>query len=311
MGIRSYIAKSVEKKLETRLSAIEIRTNALEQRTSSVDPHAVDQHAHAYESGKSRQLIHARDDARFFRETLINLVGKKGLCLEIGAYFTPIVTGKNARYFDVFDTEELRRRAELDPHPSVHAANVPEMHYCDPDGDISIIDETFSEVVSSHCLEHQPDIIGHLEKVYDLLEEGGQYLAFVPDKRFCFDYFSPLSTVGDVLDANAEKRQRHSLRSVVNMYGASTHNEAHRHWNGDHVDEGYFADIPHRTQTALDLYKNANGDYIDCHAWYFTPGNFAHICDVLFEMKKIRLRLEAVGDTRVNTLEFSAVFRRD
>lgn len=311
LGIRSYIAKTVEKKLERRLSSIESRTNALELRIFTDDAPAIGSTSHAYEIGKPRHLIHAQDDKRFFRETLVKSVGENGLCLEIGAYFTPVVTGKNARYFDVFDTAELKRRAELDPDPNVNAANVPEMHYVDPDGDISVVDETFYEVVSSHCIEHQPDLISHLEKVYDLLEEGGQYLAFVPDKRYCFDYFSPPSTVGDVLEAAVEKRQRHSLSSIVNMYGASTHNDAVRHWNGDHFDAGYFADIPQRTQNALDVYENAKGDYIDCHAWYFTPGTFAHICSVLFEMKTIRLRLEAVGDTRVNTLEFSAVFKRD
>lgn len=311
LGIRSYIAKSVEKKLEPRFSGIDARINALEQHASPGHSPVDAQHGHFYESGNSKNLIHSRDDARFFRETLVKSVGKKGLCLEIGAYFTPIVKGKNARYFDVFDTEELQRRAALDPNPNVDAANVPEMHYTDPDGDISIIDETFSEVVSSHCIEHQPDLISHLEKVYDLLEAGGRYLAFVPDKRYCFDCFSPPSTVGDVLEASVEKRKRHSLSSIVNMYGASTHNEAVRHWNGDHSDAGYFADIPQRTQNALDVYENAKGDYIDCHAWYFTPVTFAHICNVLFETKKIRLRLEGVGDTRVNTLEFSAIFKRD
>jgi hypothetical protein len=310
VGIRTYLAKSVEKKLEKRFSANEARTLALERRMS-MEKAAIDPPAQAYAIGESRHLIHSRDDVRFFRETLVKSVGQKGLCLEIGAYFAPIVTGKNARYFDVFDTKELQRRAELDPNPVVKAAKVPEMHYSDPDGDISVIDEIFPEVISSHCIEHQPDLISHLEKVYDLLEEGGQYLAFVPDKRYCFDYFHPPSTVGNVLEAATEKRRRHSLSCIINMYGASTHNEALRHWNGDHFDAGYFAEIPSRTQEALKLYENANGEYIDCHAWYFTPGTFAHICNVLFEMKKIRLRLEAVGDTRVNTLEFSAIFKRD
>lgn len=197
-------------------------------------------------------LVQSRYDRRFHRRTLVQSVGKGGICLEIGPYFTPIVTGENVRYFDVFDSEELRRRAKLDPEPNVTADTVPEMHYSDPDGDLSIIKERFNEVVSSHCIEHQPDFIGHLEKVYDLLEDGGRYVAMIPDKRYCFDHFSPFSSLGNVLEAHAEKRRRHSLASILNLYGAMTHNNAKRHWAGDHFDEDYYATIPQRMQSALD-----------------------------------------------------------
>lgn len=256
-------------------------------------------------------LVKSRQEIRLHREVISPDLGRAGLTLEIGPYFHPVVKGPNARYFDVFDTEELKRRANEDPNPIVTADTVPDMHYSDPDGDIATILETFSEVFSSHCIEHQPDLISHFEKVYDLLEPGGRYIAFVPDKRFCFDHFSPYSSVGDVLLASEEKRTRHSLASVINLIAGRTHNDAPRHWAGDHADPDYMTGYPDRITAAQQIYEDAKGGYIDCHAWRFKPDSFAEICDILHRLGRMRLRLVEIGDTRINTQEFSVVLIKD
>jgi len=259
----------------------------------------------------NHSLVRSREDTRFHRDALSACLGKKGLVLEIGPYFHPVVRGENVRYFDVFDSAELQQRAAADPNPIVTPETVPKMDYFNRDGDISIITEKFTDVVSSHCLEHQPDLIDHLEKVYDLLDEGGRYTAFVPDKRFCFDHFSPYSAVGDVLQAAAEKRRRHILASVVHLIAGGTHNEAARHWKSDHADPEYHSAYAQRVVQALDIFRAADGDYIDCHAWRFTPDYFAEICSILFDLGHIRLRLTDIGDTRENTQEFSAIFIKE
>lgn len=256
-------------------------------------------------------IVKPREEPRLHREVISPYLGSTGLTLEIGPYFHPVVKGPNARYFDVFDTETLKRRADEDPNPIVTADTVPDMHYSDPHGDIATIPETFTEVFSSHCIEHQPDLISHFEKVYDLLEPGGRYIAFLPDKRFCFDHFSPYSSVGDVLLASAEKRTRHTLASVVNLIAGRTHNDAPRHWAGDHADPDYFSGYPDRVTTALEIFNDAKGGYIDCHAWRFKPDSFVEICDVLYSLGRMRLRLVEVGDTRQDTQEFTVILVKD
>ncbi len=258
----------------------------------------------------THRLVHPREDTRFHRETLLQGFGQEGLCLEIGPYFHPVAFGENVRYFDVFDTDELLRRAAADPDPTVTPDTVPRMHYWDDNADLSVIRDRFVEAVSSHCIEHQPDFIEHLEKVHDLLEPGGRYVVMVPDKRFCFDHFIPLSTVGDILEAHRERRTRHTLSAVVDHYAYHTHNNPVRHWEGDHADEGHAAGFDERLRRGLGVFEQAEGAYVDVHAWYFTPDSFAHICESLFQAGHIRLKLEAMGDTRVHELEFSAIFRR-
>src|SRR4249919_1725326 len=107
--------------------------------------------------------------------------------LEIGPFDRPWLSGSNVRYFDVLPQEQLRTRAatEFGRIPK----NCPHIHYVSPTGDLSIVDAEFGAVFSSHCIEHQPDVIRHLREVERLLRPGGLYYLIVPDKRFCFDHF--------------------------------------------------------------------------------------------------------------------------
>jgi hypothetical protein len=49
----------------------------------------------------------------------------------------------------------------------------------------------FATRISSHCIEHQPDLIGHLIGVARLLSTNGLYFLTILDKRSVF-LFSPL-----------------------------------------------------------------------------------------------------------------------
>jgi SAM-dependent methyltransferase len=64
-------------------------------------------------------------------------------------------------------------------------------HYQHDQADLASIPlkNHFQLIMSSHALEHQPDLVRHLQKVSRLLRKGGYYLAFVPNKRFCFDHY--------------------------------------------------------------------------------------------------------------------------
>lgn len=224
--------------------------------------------------------------------------------LEIGPFNTPLASGKNVRYLDVLDAIQLRQRATtlgLDP------SGCPErIHYL---GDIFDIDETFDVVVSSHCIEHQPDLIHHLQGVAKVLRPGGDYLLYVPDKRYCFDHFIPESTVAEAIQAHRERRISHILRSVIEHHALNTHSDPGRHWAGDH-DVQHGKVLSERIKDATELYKTSDA-YIDVHAWYFTPHNFSEIMSALYDCGHTGLRPLEVYTTLHNELEFFAIMRRE
>ena len=227
-----------------------------------------------------------------------------GSVLEIGPFCNPTVRGDNIRYLDVFDENELRERAiriGLDP------SGCPErIHYR---GDISDVTETFDAVVSSHSIEHQPDLIHHLKGVARVLRTGGSYFLYVPDKRYCLDHFIPESSVAEVFQAHRERRTMHILRSVIEHTALNTHNDPSRHWAGSH-DVEHGKDQAGRIADAINLYDSSDG-YIDVHAWYFTPHTFATIITTLHDCGMSQLRLTEIYPTRHNEFEFFAVLTRD
>ena len=224
--------------------------------------------------------------------------------LEIGPFNAPIARGSNVRYLDVLDAEQLRQRAEacgLDP------SGCPEV--VDYVGDISDIQETFQGVLSSHCIEHQPDLIHHLNGVARLLPIGGFYFLYVPDKRYCFDHFLPKSTIAEVIQAHDERRTTHLLRSVIEHFALVTHNDAGRHWAGDHGGDDVGSVIP-KIEWAIEHHRTSK-EYIDVHAWYFTPDSFWEIMSVLHQSGMSSLSPVAVYPTLRDELEFFAILRRD
>lgn len=240
------------------------------------------------------------------RKYFLELVNASKPTLEIGPFYRPMVKGNAVRYFDTLDRDALRKRAlelnlgEVDP---------PTIDYVSPFGDMSIVDRTFENVVSSHCIEHQPDLVRHLQDVGRLLEPGGKYYVIAPDKRYCFDHFVPETSLSDVICAHAQKRTNHTMDNFVRHRSLITHNNSKRHWRGDHVDPGYFKNLPARTLAAADEFQSMEG-YVDVHAWQFTPETFRAICQALFDLKLSPLRVVQVNRTPRKQLEFTAILER-
>jgi SAM-dependent methyltransferase len=241
------------------------------------------------------------------RESFLGIIPAAGLALEIGPFARPLLRGPDVRYFDVLDRAGLRRRAQLIGYPS---ETVPEIDFVSPEGDLSVIDTRFAVCVSSHCIEHQPDLVRHLRQVASLLQPRGRYFLIVPDKRFCFDHFVSLSTVADVLQAHYEQRRRHTLKSVIEHRAHVTHNDAGRHWRGDHGVPRWQADLNH-LRAAIQEFESAGAGYIDVHAWTFTPKTFKDIVRTLAALDLIDLSVERVYPTTRNSIEFFAVLRKE
>ena len=243
------------------------------------------------------------------RENLLAALKRRRSILEIGPFCSPVVRGRNVAYFDVLDAAELRARAG---RIGVDPKGVPErVDFVSPTGDLSVVDRRFEAVVSSHCIEHQPDLVRHLQQVAAVLEPGGHYFLMVPNKLYCFDHFIAPSTLAGVVAAHVEGRQMHRLESVIEHRALTTHNTPSRHWAGDHADPGYRDSIPGRTRAAVEEHAAAAGGYVDVHAWQFTPESFRALTGTLHVGGWSPLRPLRVYETPHGRNEFTAILELD
>jgi len=280
----------------------------------SIDPEVYGRiYEDLYEKNKDELLLHyqnigeleGRIASAYSRpKGLLSVISTGESVLEIGPFTNPLTQGEGVKYFDVLDRNALVKRALEIDRP---IENIPEIDYVSQNGDLSIINnEKFDIVVSSHCIEHQTDLINHFNQVSKILKPGGCYLLVVPDKRYCFDHFLSESTIADVVQAHVEKRTSHSLASLIEHRLLTTHNDCVRHWEGDH-GQTHVIDDSGAMNRVLQEYETANGAYIDVHAWQFTPRSFLNLISQLHNSDLITLLPQHVFGTPRYGLEFCAV----
>lgn len=237
------------------------------------------------------------------RENLLDFIDNDGAILEIGPFFRPLKRGANVEYLDILDADQLRARAiAIGEDP----AGVPErIHHV---GGLDGIARQFDAILSAHAIEHQPDLVTHLQQVERLLKPGGGYFLIIPDKRYCFDHYIPESSLAGVLQAYQERRTDHTLASVIEHYALTTHNDPVRHWSGDHGAEN--RQRPLRVGLAMDAFACKDDGYIDVHAWYFTPPIFRAIVGSLGELGLTGLQIAGLYHPAFGRNEFCAILQK-
>lgn len=241
--------------------------------------------------------------SEFGKNSLLALIEDAQSVLELGPFVNPCLSGPSVKYFDVLDKTALLARAM---QLGLDVSKAVDIDFVSGIADMSVINETFNVVVSSHNIEHHPDLIDHLKQVERILKPGGRYLVIVPDKRYCFDHFLPESSIAEILDARG--RTRHSLASIIEHRAQTTHNDVARHWNGDH-GAPLMADGVGSIVGAIAEYQDANGAYIDVHAWQFTPESFRTNMNIAKEIGLTSIAVERVYPTAHGCNEFCAVLR--
>lgn len=241
------------------------------------------------------------------RLDFINLIPKDKVILELGPFFRPLMSGENVFYFDILDKEALTQRAQSLGF-SDEAMNCPDIHFLSATGDLSIVKKQFDFIVSSHVIEHQPNLIQHLKQVENLLKPNGFYFLMVPDKQYTFDYFKSPSNIAQVITAHLDNKKSHSLCSILEQEALSTHNDCQQHWQGHHGEENFSA-ICEKIKSKMG--ENSTEAFVDVHAWYFTPDSFKQIMQLLQLLSFTKFKIERIYNTLYDSCEFWVILKKD
>lgn len=226
--------------------------------------------------------------------------------LEIGPYMSPILNKEEADYFDVLDTEALIERSKSEGTPHHLVANV---DYVGPEASDKYIPYKYSLIVSSHVVEHQIDLIKHLNQVHDLLVPGGLYVALIPDLRYCFDHFQNPSTVVDAITAYFSVSSNHTLSSFLDDRLLTSHNNPLEYWRGKNGNKKIDSMDSVAIYNYVNEYSQAR-EYLDVHAWKFTPITFKLLIETLFRLEMTQLKLQHIAATFPGNNEFWVIFER-
>jgi len=213
--------------------------------------------------------------------------------LEIGPSHHP-VTPKQAGYdvvvLDTLSADELRAKYEVD------------------DIDVSMIEEVdyrwrgepyvelfgarrFSWVIASHVIEHVPDLIGFLDNCASVLTDDGVISLVIPDKRYSFDHYRSISSIGAVVDAFLEGRVQPSVGTAIDYYLSVVQRGDKIAWYKGFVGDDEFV----HTFDEAKLVAEANDPYaafpyFDPHVWCFVPTSFRLLIEDLYQLGYLPVR---------------------
>jgi 2-polyprenyl-3-methyl-5-hydroxy-6-metoxy-1,4-benzoquinol methylase len=245
-------------------------------------------------------------------DKILKLVNRSGAGLEIGPSFNPVTpkrAGYNVKIIDFMSTEQLVSLNAARNHDTSLIENVDYIWDGRSFRDIIGPEQKFDWIIASHVIEHTPDFITFINDCESILNPNGIVSLVIPDKRYCFDYFRPVSSLSQVVDAFIARRKFHSPGAVIEYFLYHCWNDGKLAW-----DDNYPSDIrfPYSIEFAKDMFaKAASGqDYIDIHAWCFTPSCFRLLLKDLASLELITLK-ECVFFPTAGTEFFVSLSRQE
>jgi SAM-dependent methyltransferase len=244
-------------------------------------------------------------------EILLQSLDPAARIIEIGPSYNPIAPkrdGWNTKTVDVAPRAELVEKYRAS---NVNLDLIEEVDFIWRGGPLSSAvpahcHGAFDALIASHVIEHTPNLVDFLNSAAMLLAPTGNMLLAIPDKRFCADYFRPLTSTGDILAAHKGQRTRHTNKTLFDYHSRSAlaryqhpwdeKPEWHQCWGQSRVDEIM---LWYPLEQAYSLFDGINEDntsaYVDAHAWVFTPANFELVVLELARLKLIDWQVDKIG----------------
>ncbi len=233
-------------------------------------------------------------------QILTSMFDPSGFGLEIGPSYNPLVpkaSGARIETIDHADQAGLIKKYCNDP--SVNVSRIEPVDYVS-DGRpmVEVIGHRarYDYIVASHVIEHTPNMLGFLNDCMALLKPDGRLVLAVPDKRYCFDYFRPTTSTGDILQAYRENRTRHTAGALFDHFAYVTRRGGKITWAPQDRSPFEFCHSLEDADRFLLNYDPA-GAYVDCHAWQFTPSSFRLILHDLAALGMLGLREQKFHET--------------
>lgn len=247
--------------------------------------------------------------ARARRSLLTSIIGSDHRSvLEIGALDNPTFLRDegDVHYLDYFSTAQLKKKLEGTSNRALERL-VDVTYVLDGVTMSAAVNRTFDLVVANHVIEHVPDMIGWMKEIAEVTKPGGHLFLSIPDRRFTFDYFRPVTDAIELVRAHEEQRTKPSEYQIARHLYYFTKLTAAEAWAGK---------VPVRLvprvkfDAAIREGRKASSVYTDVHCWVFTQDSFLQLLEDLFSAALVPWSLCHLEPVRNGDNEFRVVLKR-
>ncbi|EQD27294.1 Methyltransferase type 12 domain protein, partial [mine drainage metagenome] len=259
-----------------------------------------------FASGKDHYLEFGRQEGRPTRlggttrdiKKVFAIADPSGKGLEIGPSHNPIAPKRDGYDVEIVDHLNQDQLREKYADQGVDTSKIEPVDFVwngEPLDQLVRRKSHYDWIVASHLMEHVPNPIAMLQQCHEILKPNGVLSLVVPDKRYCFDYFRPISSTGDLLDAYELSRTRPSRGQMFDHFASAASREGAISWGRD--GKGGADSLIHGLASAVEIYASTRSDYVDVHCWCFTLSSFELIIADLRELGLTRFAIKERFDT--------------
>ncbi len=244
------------------------------------------------------------------RDRILPFVDKAGLGIEIGPSHDPLAPkreGYRVHVIDHLTREQLVVKYATQPVAHDRIEEVDFVWSGQSYAELTGRPHGYDWIIASHMIEHTPDLIAFLANCEAVLKDTGVLCLVVPDKRFCFDRFRPVTGLARVIDANVAGQRVHSQGAVAEYFLNVVRKGGELGWDATRSGTYDFVHGLEDAKTGIREVRD-NAAYLDVHDWCFVPHSFRLILADLHALGYTALREVAFHPTE--GFEFYAILGR-
>jgi 2-polyprenyl-3-methyl-5-hydroxy-6-metoxy-1,4-benzoquinol methylase len=225
-------------------------------------------------------------------EKILSRIHKNQMGIEIGPSHAPIAPKRNGFNVHIIDHMSKEQLIKKYTGHNVNLDNVEEVDFIWSGQSYSQLTRKtnyYSWIIASHVIEHTPDLISFLKQCEEVLKEDGVVSLAIPDIRYHFDYFRPITGLSKVIDAYFRKHTIHSAGTAAEYHLNCTVRGGQIAWEQGNAKEFTLLysveDAYNQMQKVIKEKK-----YLDLHSWSFTPTSFRLLIQDLNDLGFISLK---------------------
>jgi 2-polyprenyl-3-methyl-5-hydroxy-6-metoxy-1,4-benzoquinol methylase len=209
-------------------------------------------------------------------EKILSRINVNGQGIEIGPSHNPIAPKKDGYKVHIIDCANREQLIEKFKVHDISGENIEEVDFIWSGQSYSELvgkAKFYDWIIASHVIEHTPDLIGFLNNCDSIIKDDAVISLAIPDKRYCFDHFRPITGISKIIDNYFQKHTMHSPGTVAECHLNMVTKGEKIGW-GDSCDGKYnFLHSLQEVQSQMNRVINGK-EYVDSHAWCFTPHSF-------------------------------------
>ena len=219
------------------------------------------------------------------KEKILQYINKNGHGIEIGPSHNPIAPKKEGYKVHIIDHMSREQLIVKYKDHHLNLENIEEVDFVWQGGKnyakLTGKNKYYDWIIASHVIEHTPDLIGFLNNCDAILKDDGVISLAVPDKRYCFDHYRPITGISKIIDNHFQKTTIHTPGTVAEYFLNVVSKSGRIAWNSSTTGKYNFCHSLEQAIQDMNLVLNEN-KYLDVHAWCFVPHSFRLIIHDLF-----------------------------